>query len=51
VVNRDLVEATALLMAYRDVALTKVKGHSGHPLNKQADRLGVLVRQTISAGD
>lgn len=37
VANRDMIESAMRLLRGRDVTFTKVKGHSGHPLNDDAD--------------
>lgn len=45
VANRDLWERLAQLAAERGTEFVKVKGHAGHPLNEEADRLAVAAKK------
>lgn len=42
VLHRDRWELLDKLMSERQVTWTKVKGHSGHPMNERADSLAVM---------
>ncbi len=41
--HRELIEAIAGEVGTRPVSFTKVRGHAGHVLNEQADRLANAV--------
>ncbi|WP_405057001.1 ribonuclease HI [Kribbella sp. NBC_01505] len=52
VANRDIWEPLVELVLHReDVTFRWVKGHSGQPLNDQADRLAVQAREEAASHD
>ena len=49
-VNRELWEQLDRLSAGRQVAWNWVRGHAGHPLNEEADRLAVAAMNEVVGG-
>ena len=49
-VNRDLWSQLDKLVAERQVEWEWVKGHAGHPLNEEADRLAVAAMKAVASG-
>jgi ribonuclease HI len=49
--NQDLVEAIVdLMQTFKDLKLTKVRGHAGHPENERADQLATAAIRSAKNG-
>jgi ribonuclease HI len=49
--NQDLIAAIVKLMqTFKDLRLTKVRGHAGHPENERADQLATAAIRSAKSG-